>query len=79
MVVVSLAVGKSLVFEEGTSEGAFAELAVEVLRMPLCAESVDAIAKNRLVARSAARREDLMEAAIAVGAPVALEEISSEG
>lgn len=79
MVVVSLAVRKSLVFEEGASEGAFAELAVEVLRMPLCAESVDAIAKNRLVARSAARCEDLMEAAVAVRTSVALEEVSREG
>ena len=79
LVVVSLAVGHAFVFEEGTGESASAELAVEVLRVPLSAEGIDAIAEDGKVARAATRCENLVEAFVAVGSSVALEEVASEG
>lgn len=79
LVVMGLAIGQAFVLEERACEGFVTELAVEVLRMPLGAQCIHTVTKNRLIAGAAARREHLMEAAVAIRTAVALEEVAREG
>lgn len=77
LVVVQLAVGHPLELVEGATPETFvAIMTIEMLNVPLCAQCVDAIATDRLVARTTARCKDLVEALLAVRSVVAFEEVA---